>query len=1001
VRVAVHTGEAEVREGDYFGRAVNRAARLRAVAHGGQLLLSRATADLVADTLPGGAALVDRGDRVLRDLHRPEYVFELCPATGVAEAAASGGGELEPDASLPPLPPLLSTGGPAWFAGRAPQLALLADVWKEAASGVRRSVLVSGEPGVGKTRLAAEAAQRVHAAGGMVLYGRCEEDLGVPYEPFVEALGWFCQHTPAAELPSRLGRFPGELVRLLPDLPRIVPGLDPPLRSDPETERYRFFEAVASWLDSAGDPGGLFLVVDDLHWAPPPTLALLAHVVRAADPAPLLVLGTFRDTEVGRHHPLAPVLADLRRIEGIERLALAGLSIDELAELLEERGGVGSGPALAVMLHEATDGNPFFVREVLRHAAESGLTVGPLLVPEGVREVIVSRVARLSPLSQELLAIASVLGRATDLGTLALVADADEDLVVDALDEALAARLVEETGVGAYRFFHALVRTALYESLSASRRGRLHLRAADAYERRSAEEAAHLAHHLIAAMPLSGPERTAAACLMAGNRALEVLADTEAAGWYREGLAASNGEAEPSLSIDLLTGLGEAQRRTGDATFRQTLLDAARRAARQGDAARLARAVLANNRGFTSVIGHVDDERIELIETALDLAGSAPSAERAQLLALLAAELAFGADHHRRLAAADEAAAIAGLIEDVTVRAKVGLRRLAGCLVPDRVLALVSEGADVIGLADASGDPQLRALARVWWVAALFQAGSLRQAREATSEAMAIGEETGHPGLRSTLQTMHAAAIDALGEHVKAAQLTQAAFELGQAAGHPDAPMWYGGRMILHWTYEGQADLGATVGAQASSDYPRMMVLRSGWVLDRALTGHTEDVADAFAGLSDTLSAASVDMFWVATHFQFAVAMGFGVEDRAAAVLLYDRLLPYRTLHAAYNIGYWGPVEIALGVLARVLGDTDLALAHHEAAAAVIEGCGAARARALNGYQWALTLHARGTLGERQRGHQLLEETLTYARAQGYATFEEKAEQALAELGSR
>jgi class 3 adenylate cyclase/tetratricopeptide (TPR) repeat protein len=978
LRVGLSAGDVTLEAGDCFGIPVIEATRLCAAAEGSSVL----AVDIVRflARARGGHQFAAVGELKLKGLAEPVVAVRV---------------QWERRPSEPPglpFPELLDVDDELAFAGRAAELDLLTTAWKAAAAGERGRVLLSGEAGVGKTRLASELARRVHQTGGAVLYGRCHEGLGVPYEPFVEALAFFCEHSPPEDLRSRLGRHPGELARLLPGLEDLVPGLDPPLRSDPETEQYRLFEAVASWLGAAGETTGLLLVIDDLHWAPPPTLQLFAHVFRAAGPARLLVVGTFRDTEVGPTDPLSVVLADLRRISGIERIALEGLTLDELAELLESVPRGRTDRALAATLHDGTEGNPFFVGELLRHMAEVGVAVDSLPVPESVREVIVSRVARLAPETRDLLGVAAVLGRDVELAPLAAIAGLAEDAVVEALDQAVAVRLVEETRVGVYRFVHALVRSSLYDTLSATKRARLHLRAADVFEQESGDDPVRLAHHLVAAAPLGDPIRTARACLQAGDRALSVLADAEAGDWYRQGLGLLAGEDDPRLRMDLLNGLGQAERRTGDAGSRQTLLDAARLAAEHGEVDRLVRAVLANSRGIASVIGHVDEDRLELIDIALDLVGPPPTGGRAELLALQAAELIFGSEHERWLQAADEAAAIAARLDDVTVRARVGVRRFLTCLVPDRIAAMAGEGAEVRALADATGDPQLRALSRGFWSFALQGAGRLGEARRQTAEATRIADETGQPSLRSLTCFYYAAALDALGEHEEAASLTQSAFELGQEAAWPDAVNFYGARMWMHWAFEGQTDVAAVVAAQAYAEYPRLVAWQGAEALALALgdrSGGGEKVAQALARVPDVPG----DMFWLLTQAFFAAAHGFGAGNPATAGVAYETLLPFRSLHAAYGIGYLGPVEMVLGVLARVRGDLDGARAHHQAAAEIIDASGAARARAFNGYQWAVTLLAGG---DRQRPLEMLEETLAHCRTKGYASLTTKTEELLA-----
>jgi hypothetical protein len=286
----------------------------------------------------------------------------------------------------------------------------------------------------------------------------------------------------------------------------------------------------------------------------------------------------------------------------------------------------------------------------------------------------------------------------------------------------------------------------------------------------------------------------------------------------------------------------------------------------------------------------------------------------------------------------------------------------------------------------------------VIWAFALLPVGDLDAARRQTAEAMVVADESGQPGLRSAAYSAHAATIDALGAHKEAARLTQVAFELGQEAGWPDAMAWYGARMWLHWSFGGENEIAAEVMVQAFAEYPQMITWQAGWALELGLTDQRKELTGVLATLSTVLPRVPVDMFWMNTYFYFALAQGFGVEDSEASTFIYAALLPYRSLHVAFGIGYWGPVEVGLAVAARVMGRPEVALVHHEAALATIEACGAVQARALNGYQWALTLLARDAPTDRHRAMEMLEDTLAFCQSHGYLTYERKARQLLSTL---
>ena len=316
IRVALHTGEVELRDGDYFGRAVNRAARLRSLASGGQILCSGATAELVIDSLPDDVVLADLGDAPTAQPRAAGARFRASPARPPTTRSR----RLQIDAPIerPELPAVLT--GPGPFVGRGRELERLSSAWQTALAGGMRAVLIAGEPGVGKTRLAGEWSRQAYEQGAVVLYGRCDEDLGAPYQPFVEALRSLVPCLGASRLRGLRGV--EALLPLVPGLTDVLPDLAAPTRADPDTERYALFDAVVALLEAASASAPVVLILDDLHWAAKSTLLLLRHLLRFGEQARVQIVGTYRSTDLDRSHPLAAMLADLHRDGTAERLQL-------------------------------------------------------------------------------------------------------------------------------------------------------------------------------------------------------------------------------------------------------------------------------------------------------------------------------------------------------------------------------------------------------------------------------------------------------------------------------------------------------------------------------------------------------------------------------------------------------------------------------------------------------------------------------------------------------
>ncbi|HXB87853.1 BTAD domain-containing putative transcriptional regulator [Mycobacterium sp.] len=584
VRVALHTGEAELRDGDYFGRAVNRAARLRSLAEGGQILCSGATGELVIDSLSDDVVLNDLGMRQLRNLARPEHVFELRLETADEHRQA-----VPPDEPItrPSLPAVLA--GPGPFVGRERELGQLFSGWQTVLAGGTNAALIAGEPGVGKTRLAGEWSRQAYDQGALVIYGRCDEDLGAAYQPFAEALRSLVPCLGSSSLRGLRGV--EALLALVPGLTDVLPDLAAPTRADPDTERYALFDAVVALLGVASASAPVVLILDDLHWAAKPTLLLLRHLLRFGDQARVEIIGTYRSTDLDRSHPLAAMLADLHRDGTANRIQLSGLDEKDVTAYVAEAGYDDEG--LARALASVTGGNPFFLIEALRHVDESGGHWDPSTLPQGVREAVSRRLSRLPIETNKALAAAAVVGSRFALELVEHVVG-DQDLV-DAFDEASKAGIIIEEHGGHYRFNHALVRQSLLAELASVRRMRLHQRIAATLENAPGaddELLAELAYHYFECAWAGNAAKAVDYCRRAADQAMARLGYEGAADLYDRALHALE-EIDDELpdrndqASELLVARCEALLAAGDvasaagavAQLQQATVDSARLAA--------------------------------------------------------------------------------------------------------------------------------------------------------------------------------------------------------------------------------------------------------------------------------------------------------------------------------------------------------------------------------------------------------------------------------------
>jgi len=522
------------------------------------------------------------------------------------------------------------------FVGRRRELDALRAALDAVCDGHGRLVLVAGEPGIGKTRTALELAALASKNNAVIAWGRCHEEAGAPpYRPWAQLLAAVASSQEAGDLREDLGAGGPDIAEIVPDIRARLPDLDPAAAalSDASETRFRLFGSIVRFLRNYSRRRPLVIILDDLHWADAPTLRLLEFLTQEIGESRLLVIGIYRDTDVSRLHQLSDTLGALIRVPQAVRLHLSGLDIADVSQFAATTAGMTLPPWLTSAIHRQTEGNPLFVREVVRfleqeghfRLASSALIPPTIRLPEGIREAIGRRLNLLSAACNDVLATAAVIGHELRLDVLVRASRPyPEDAVLEALDEALAAHILEEIDSGLYQFTHTLLRITLYDELRTGERRRRHNAVGEAiemvYRHDLTPVLSNLAHHFRAAGLGSTVDRAIDYATRAGHNADAALASEEAIDLFRNALdMLDTKEADdPHLRCSLLLALGQSQRKVHDQGALATLLAAAdiARSLKLHDV--LAEVALCYAEVSVRYVAEADAGHDELLQEALD-----------------------------------------------------------------------------------------------------------------------------------------------------------------------------------------------------------------------------------------------------------------------------------------------------------------------------------------------------------------------------------------------
>jgi tetratricopeptide (TPR) repeat protein len=881
------------------------------------------------------------------------------------------------------------------FVGRDREVAELVAGLEDAIGGRGRLFLIAGEPGIGKTWLAEHLAGHATKHGAHVLWGRCWEGGGAPpFWPWSQVIGALAEHCDEQTLASWLGAVgTAQVAQVVPGLAGRLGTTTVPevVSSESEAARFSLFEAVSGLFRRAASARPLLLVFDDLHAADDPSLLLLQFLVRDLRGARLLVVGTYRDVVAERPLGIGEAVGELVR-EG-QLLNLRGLDRGAVKALIEVLSGVVPSQAQVVAVHETTEGNPLFVREVVRLLAAQaapGRRGQAVPIPGTIRAVIGRRLAPLSSDAVQVLSAAAVVGREFDLELVGPACELSAERILDALSEAVALGVAEEPGaVGRYRFSHSLMREVLYERLPIPARMDLHRRVGEAiegvYGTGSGAHVAELARHFAEVAAAGEAAKALAYARLAGDRAMGMYAYEEAAAEYQRALQALRfaGPDEPGR-CELLLRLGTAQARAGNLQqAKDSCLQAAEIARKLGAPEQLARAALGF--GERQVEGGlVNQQLVALLHEALDSLSPQDSPLRARLLARLSLEFTFSDETDVMESLSREAIAMARRLADpAALRTTLDARWMA-VWGPDGLEERTALAAETLRLAQESGDRELELDGHAHRAASSLESGDARAVQADIAAHARLAEELPMATPRWAAMTMRAFQALLHGSFEDAERLADEALSL--QPGRPNVLFTHIDQLaLLRWEQGRLGELRDDWQAVVDQ-FPRAAFARAWLALADAELGHSDDARRELRSLAEQLPQLPRDGTWLPA-VALASLLAAHLNEPQAAGSLSPLLLGYAghvvCFTAPQPVVCLGSAAFYLGQLATVRSRWTEAAGHFEATIAAHDRLGAGPLLARTRYEYARMLLARGQATDRSRALGLLERALATADTLG------------------